>query len=199
MEKISNTFPIKRYKDLKIQPRTFYGPVKKKEGGMIFFGGLDLEEIDSEKTGLKVKKSIDNFVLDFPIKKLSEKEKINTIFYIIETYLIKTEETDPGYKTLGPGQRTLGHKPAKQKTINYFNTRKKEKDLKKEKIIAQTLEYSKAPLEKRFTMRDLEKLSRKVAKSIPREVESSNTVFATLGESHYIKKTMFPDGPKLKK
>ncbi|OYT36812.1 hypothetical protein B6U91_00345 [Candidatus Pacearchaeota archaeon ex4484_71] len=190
LNNLSQRFLIHRYKDLNV---TFpYIPERlKKDTKSILFGGIGIEEIDTERTGLSVNRGLEELTLNFPEANLSYKEKEEIIHRMILENFIDTEILGGGYLLEGPGRRTIDEKPDKQRAINYFKTRKKRKDEEKEREIIQAIEYSSAILGREIGLKTLERMSRKVEKSVPKEVDPVRVVFATLVPSKYRKGTMF--------
>lgn len=200
MEKLADRFLIKKFKNIesKVGSSEIIWKDRSKSNQHIIFNGLKLEEYFPGQEGIEITGKIQNYNPEFPENDINEDMKNTIISALISDYLISTKEISPGHKTIGPGGREIGAKQAKQKVINYFKTRVDIVDYEKETYLFEILEYSQALLGKKFLLRDLKKLARKVEKETPRKVESHNVFFATLKPSNYIRDTMFSKGPNIR-
>ncbi len=200
METISNKYFIRKFKSIesRVGSSARIDIDLKKSNAHIIFEGIKLEEYLSNKDGIEVTGKIQDYNPEFPENKINDNIKTSIIYSLIKDYLIDTKEISSGHKTIGIGGKEISAKPAKQKVINYFKTRVSAVDYEKETHLFEILEYSQALLGKKFLLKDLKKLARKVEKETPRKIESHNIFLATLKPSNHIKNTMFPKGPNIR-
>jgi len=148
-------------------------------GNPIWITGLSINHFQPK--GIEITQSVKEYTPGVKVGNLTNPdEKINIFNRFIERYLIRTEVVKEGYATENYLHQRTVHKSGKQKAIEYLKEREEKVDDKKEENLEDILDYGKVIFGEDFNLKRLRRISRKIARNIPKKIESVRVDYFTL-------------------